>query len=502
MRIAVIGAGTSGIVAARVLLRFGHEVVVFERSDAIGGVWARAYPEVRLQNVAEHYRLGDVPWPFVPDLHPTAAQIRAYLAAVVAHAGIDIRTRHEVVAMREQPGGWLVEHRSPDGGDGRAAFDHVVIAVGHYGHGKDAAGLPGRARFAGAVLTEHDIDNLDALAGKDIAVVGFGKSAVDMAAFAAERGSRVHHVFRAPRWMMPRHMLGKHMAEVVFARMSTALMPAWVHPSPAEAWLHAHLQPVVDGFWRLLALGVRAQMGLHGLWRDPEVRRRVALLVPEEPLPYHLRASLALAPDSYMPAVIAGRILPGRGEVAGLSEHGLDLVDGRAVPCDTVILAVGHKGHSFPYLPAHLRPLLEGEPDGVQLYRHILHPRIPHLSFAGFNHGLLHVPGVEMATLWLCAHLRGDLVLPPVEDMERSIAHVRDWKRQNVLFEATRSCGVAGRFHQYLDVLLADLGVRPYRKAGLLAELVGAYTAADYGGVLDEYERVRGAPRAPLPLST
>ena len=127
-RIAIIGGGISGISAARVLLRFGHEVVVLERGPRLGGVWAVTYPEVRLQNIAEQYRLSDFPWPFPPDLHPTREQILRYLGEVVAHFHIDLRLSQKVVAMNEAPEGWDVEIESPDGAS-RERFDFVVIAI-------------------------------------------------------------------------------------------------------------------------------------------------------------------------------------------------------------------------------------------------------------------------------------------------------------------------------------------------------------------------------------
>lgn len=107
--------------------------------------------------------------------------------------------------------------------------------------------------------------------------------------------------------------------------------------------------------------------------------------------------------------------------------------------------------------------------------------------------------------LWLGALLRGDLELPPVAEMERQIEVVRAWKREHILFEPSRSCAIATRFHQYLDVMLGDLGLSPYRKRWPLAELVGPYTAADYAGLFEEYERKRASwsgPRRPLPLAT
>ena len=50
-RIAVIGAGISGIAAASVLIKNGFVPVLFEKHEKIGGVWATAYPDVHLQNI-------------------------------------------------------------------------------------------------------------------------------------------------------------------------------------------------------------------------------------------------------------------------------------------------------------------------------------------------------------------------------------------------------------------------------------------------------------------
>ena len=132
--------------------------------------------------------------------------------------------------------------------------------------------------------------------------------------------------------------------------------------------------------------------------------------------------------------------------------------------------------------------MLESEPDGAQLYRHLIHPHIPNLGFAGFNHGFMHIPAVEIGTLWLCAYLRGEIKLPPVEEMERSIEHIRAWKRANIQFEPSRSLATNTRFQQYIDILLKDLGVSPYRKLpNIFAEIFGRYGSSDYKDIVKEY---------------
>ncbi len=105
-RIAVIGAGISSIAAANIFKKQGYEAVVFDKSAEIGGVWAVAYPEVRLQNISSQYHLSDFPWTFTPDLHPTKTQIQQYLDAAVNHFQIDIRLNHEVLALKELENGW------------------------------------------------------------------------------------------------------------------------------------------------------------------------------------------------------------------------------------------------------------------------------------------------------------------------------------------------------------------------------------------------------------
>ncbi|MBK8256708.1 MAG: NAD(P)/FAD-dependent oxidoreductase [Polyangiaceae bacterium] len=504
MKIGVIGSGISGIAAAKVLAKAGHDVTVFERSPAVGGVWAQAYPGVHLQNVASHYHFSDFPWPFKPELHPTGEEIFRYLKMAVEHYKLKVLLEHEVVALTEEENGWRAEVKAP-GGRVVEQFDYVIVAVGHYTQDKAELELPGREQYQGKVVTERDIRDLSVLENKRVTVVGFGKTAVDMVAFAADRGAEVHHVFRMPRWLLPQYVGGIHMAKILFARSATVMIPAWVHPSELENKLHTELSGVVDAYWKLITFVVRAQTGLHPVHIDAGARARMRELTPDEPLTFELRAASALAPKGHYPNVLSCRVIPVRGQVKALSEAGVVLADGREIESDLVVIAIGAKGPAFPFLPENYRELLESESDGAQLYRHLVHPRIQRLAFAGFNHGFMHVPTVEIGTLWLAAHLRGDLVLPSPEEMEGSAAKVADWKRTHSLFEPARAYGTSMRFHQYLDVLLGDLGLNPRRKKNAFMEWMAAYTADDYRDVEEEYERVRVGrtePRKPLALDT
>lgn len=499
MRIAVIGAGISGVAAAAVLQRDGHEVVVYERGQSPGGVWANTYPKVTLQNTAPQYHISDFPWPFEPELHPTAEQIRRYIAAAIEHFDVDVRLGHEVTSLEERPNqqGWAVT-----GAHGGEAFTHehdfVLVAVGQYTQPKAEVELPGRERFAGQVVTERDIHSPSRFAGKRVVVVGFGKSAVDIAKLASEGGAAsVTHLFRTPRWLLPVYLLGfVHASHAMFTRAGSVMMTSWAQPTRAETILHERLSPVVEGFWGTMSKVFWLQARSAGLGRGAPAVERLRRLRPEHPMLLDMRSAAALAPKGYFRAVAAGEIEPVHAELLGFSERGVRLRDAqteteRELACDVVVLSLGSRCPVFPFMPSKYRALLEGEPDGVQLYRHLIHPRIPRMAFTGYNHGFLHIPMVEVGALWIAALLAGELELPSVAEMEATIERVRAWKRANVTFEPSRACAVSTRHQQYLDIMMQDLGLSPYRKPNPIAEVFLRYGASDYAGLIEQHQRRR-----------
>jgi len=501
MRVAIIGSGVSGIAAAKTLKRLGFDIVVYEKSDRIGGIWATAYPGVTLQNVAEHYRFTDFDWPFVPELHPTAEEVRRYLDAAVAHYGLDIWLGHKVEALSERADGWDVTVSSASG-TSTLSFDYVVVANGHYSEATPSHILPGSDLFAGEIVNERELGNLDRFSGRRVLVVGFGKTAVDIASFAAERNAKVTHLFRSPRWLLPRSVFGHDISTIVPTRMSARMSPSWVHPWPGAKFMHRYLPWLVRYYWWLTELLFRSALGLHPFHADRDARRRIAALEPEDPLTYQMRAAVALAPPYYYASVVRGEIEPVKGILTGFDQTHALLSDGRRLEADMVVLAIGSPTPDFPFLPEAARQLMTSTPGGTQLYRHLIHPRLERLAFAGFNHGYFHIPAVEVATVWLAAVMAGDIVLPDAAEMEASAARVADWKARNMLFEPNRAHGIGGRQHHYLDTLLRELGVNPNRKSNAISDFTEPYWAKDYAGVADEYERQRGTPRPALPLDT
>ncbi len=499
--VAVIGGGVSGIAAANVWRRCGYDVVVYESSEAVGGLWCKAYPGVRLQNTSPQYVFAEFDWPFEPDRHPTGEQLLRYLRAAVAHFDLDVRLKHRVQSMEEVDDGWTLTIRSADG-EHRETFCHVVVAIGQYpADDKFRPQLPGESDFNGKIV--HAVQSLDQFDGRRVVVVGNGKTALDMASLAGERAQACTHVFRTPRWQIPDFLLGIDYTRPLFSRIGTIMMPSWVHPSAAERALHDRLAFVVNSFWTAIAELFRFQYRRQaGSGANRSVLDEVT--PPTAQFQTDLRSATPVAPPNYHAQLVSGAIIPIRDEVAGLHAHGVTLTSGKQIDCDVVALCLGNAQPQFPFLPEDYRALMEQPRGGAQLYRHLIHPKIPNVGFAGFNHGFLHIATAEMGALWQVAVRRGELELPSQHDMLASMKRVADWKAEHQSFEPSRNFAVSTRFQQHLDVLLTELGFSPYRKLpNVFAELLSRYSPADYQGVVDTYLKraaKRSTPLKSLPL--
>lgn len=500
-KIAVIGAGISAIAVARILKRAGHEVIIFEKSHEVGGIWATTYPRVSLQNTRAHYFFSDFDYPEQPNLHPTGEQVLRYLNQAVAHWALDVRYKHEVISSEFENDLWTLKIATPEG-EQQQSFDFVVVATGQYNAEKPENEFPGFEKFNGHVLTEIDIDTLDVFNDKRVAVVGFGKSAVDMAVFAHEQGAKVDHVFRTPRWLLPFKIFGVHYAKLLFNRASTTMMPSWAHGSGVAKFMHRYLGFLPALFWMMIKGILKLRLKLLAIKSGDGAAARLKLVTPSHEFVPDLRSALALAPINYYEYIASGEITPHHTEVSSFDEHGLVLKDGSRIACDTVVLSTGSKKPAYRFLPERYRKLIEGEDDGTQLYRHMLQPGIPSLAFAGLNHGFMHVPSAEVGALWLCELLDGRIALPSDSEQLKIIDEIREWKRANIHFEPSRSCAVNTRFQQYNDIILKDLGLNPYRKMpNIFAECFAGYGAGDYAGLVDEFFATRESRGVRSPLN-
>ena len=168
-RVAVIGAGPTGLTGAYYLARKGYQVDVFESEEKPGGVMAYGIPEYRLPwHVIEHE---------IENMKKTGLQI---------HCG-----KHISAAEFEQM---------------KQDYDATLIAIGAQKvsrmrvPGEDLEGVYHGLNFLKRVALKGDID----LKGKKVAVIGGGNTAIDSARTSVRLGaSEVHIIYRRTQDDMP-----------------------------------------------------------------------------------------------------------------------------------------------------------------------------------------------------------------------------------------------------------------------------------------------------------
>ncbi|KMT03397.1 hypothetical protein BVRB_8g190850 [Beta vulgaris subsp. vulgaris] len=217
-KIAIIGAGISGVAAAKQLSK--HEPVVFEATDSIGGVWKHAsFNSTKLQTPRCDYEFSDFPWPDRDNSSfPSYAEIIDYLHSYATHFDVlkFVKFRSKVVELRyigqgnHHGGGeaeygqlmtghpaWEVAVQTGDDFDSieRYTFEFVVVCIGKYGDIPKIPTFPpkkGPEIFKGKVLHTLDYCKLSKeeasslVRGKSVAIVGYKKSAIDLAVECAE----------------------------------------------------------------------------------------------------------------------------------------------------------------------------------------------------------------------------------------------------------------------------------------------------------------------------
>ncbi len=352
-RVCVIGAGPSGLAAAKSCLVAGLPVVVFEKGDRVGGNWvfnaktghSSVYENTHIISSRAWSEFEDFPMPTDYPDYPSHRQVQAYFESYARHFGVVdvIRFGHEVQHVRPLDGNrWEVQVRGPDGTKTVETFDAMMVANGHHWDPKMPE-YPGH--FDGRLMHSHDFKGVDeSWRGARVLVIGGGNSACDVAVESARVASAVRLSMRSPQWFMPKFLFGQP-TDVIAAR--SAWVPGWIRQITFTLLLR-----VMQGRYR--------QYGL------PEN--------PRPPLTQHPTLNSDL-----LDFIRHGRIAPRPG-VASLDGHDVVFSDGRREPYDIICACTGF-WTTFPFFDTALINFRHVEK--VPLYRRMLHPKFPTLYFIG-----------------------------------------------------------------------------------------------------------------------
>jgi thioredoxin reductase len=424
--VAVIGAGAAGLVSARWLREAGLDVVVFERTQAIGGIWrpdtGLAYPSLRTNTSKQRTAFSDLTFDASAPDFPAREEVLAYLERYADVVGIRpaIRFGRSVTSVRPaETAGWTI--------DGEP-FDFVVVASGLFGIAREPA-LAGRERFRGTILHSSAFRDASAYVGRDVVVAGAGSSGADIAVELATHARSVNVAIREMPTFTPKVFRGR--------------------PYDHRATRLARLLPQRLRGWRAERI-IAAEYARRGLPLDEVTINRT--------------------PGTDLLDAVASGGVAIRPALAGLEERGAIFADGSRADSDAVILATGYSP-DFPFLPEGLPERIAG---ALALFRLVFPPDIASLAFVG----MARVSGpvftvAELQARWVAAVFSGRVKLPPAEAMRREI------EDRLARARAAQDDQMRVELLPYADDIAGRIGAKPslWRRPGLL---VSPVMAADY----------------------
>lgn len=415
MRVGVVGAGVAGLVTAKVLTEVGHDVVVYDRTPDVGGVWSatRRYPGLCTQSPRDTYAFSDFPMPRDLPEWPTGEQVAAYLAAYAAHTGVDRLLRLETEVTAAVPGerGWeLATSAGPD------TVDHLVVANGVFCEPAMPT-FPGVEEFTaagGQVLPATGLHDAEQVRDRHVVVLGYGKTACDVAVAVGPAAAATTVVARQLVWKVPRFVGGfLNFKHLLLTRLGESLF-RYRYLRGIETFLHGPANGLRSRILDSLGPVSARQFGLRELG-----------LVPTGCFEDIVRGAIGLTTDGFYEAVRAGEIAVRRDRtiVRLLEKDGapyLELDDGTVLRADTLVCATGFR-QGVPFLPDDVVARLHDERGNFLLYRQILPTDVADLTFAGYNSSFFSPLNAEMAAAWIAAHLAGRVDLPAAADMRRQV---------------------------------------------------------------------------------
>ena len=422
-KVCIIGAGSSGIVAAQVLDAQGIPFDCFEKGSQIGGNWryendngmSSAYRSLHINTSRRVMAFKSLPMPENYPDYPDHFQMAAYFDEFADHFGLreKISFRTEVTGVEPADGEWAVTTKAESGAQATERYRAVLVANGHHWDPRwPEPAFPGAGEFEGEQLHAHHYREPDVLRGKRVLVLGLGNSATDIAVESSRIADKTFLATRRGAYVIPKYVNGKPIDEL--SNPITSMTPLAVQRFFAM---------------RALAVASAADPTAYGLPKPDHRLLEAHPTVSSEFLPRLGHGDITAKPN-------IDRFTGGRG---------VRFVDGSEEEIDLVIYCTGYK-ITFPFF----RPEVLSAPDNkLPLFRRVVSVERPGLYFVGFIQPLGPImPLAEAQVEWIADLLAGRAALPSPAEMRQEIAVEEE--RQRKRFVASKRHTVEVDFYPYL----------------------------------------------------
>ncbi|WP_141731791.1 flavin-containing monooxygenase [Oligoflexus tunisiensis] len=402
-KVAIIGAGSSGMIACRELKVRGIPFDCFEKGSQAGGNWifkndngmSAAYRSLHINTSRQQMEFLCFPMPRHYPTYPHHSQIAEYFDAFLDHFRLkeDITFNTEVKkAEPQKDGSWQLTLANGT----QPVYDAVIVANGHHWDPRwPEPAFPGE--FHGITMHSHaylDPTEPHELIDRNVLVVGMGNSAMDIACELGNRGV-ARNVYLS-------------------ARSGTHIMPKFFGSRPADAFLR---HPGREPFWwehivpyqyfekvafPLISWKIRRAVGRPEDYGLPKPRHAFGMAHPTISSEVHIRLG-------------SGDIKP-KPNIKELQGDRVQFVDGSVVPIDAIIYATGYK-ISFPFFDKTVLPY---ENNDLPLFKRMMSPRYDNLLFLGLVQPLCSImPIAELQASFMGDYLLGTYRLPDKDTMDK-----------------------------------------------------------------------------------
>jgi cation diffusion facilitator CzcD-associated flavoprotein CzcO len=353
-RVGIIGAGPSGLAAAKNLQEYGvTDITVFEKNTCIGGNWAydehnnhsSVYETTHIISSKRWSQFDDFPMPAEYSDYPSHEQLLDYFNEYARHFSLVHYIKFSMTVLQVAQIGnnqWRVLVQDQHGAAHQHEFDYLLVANGHHWD-PFLPTYPGD--FKGQLIHSHQYKKAEPYQGKRVLIVGGGNSACDIAVETARVSERTSISMRRGYHIFPKFIFGKP-TDVAVAKIQ---------------WMPGRLRQL---FIKLIIRAVQGRYQKYGL-ANPDCG----------PLEIHPTINSEL-----LYSIRHGKLTTRPG-IKHFSGHEVHFVDGSYDDFDVVIFATGYN-ISFPFFSGEER-LNFTNATKVPLYRKMMHPEFETLYFIG-----------------------------------------------------------------------------------------------------------------------
>ncbi|XP_060083830.1 flavin-containing monooxygenase 5-like [Ylistrum balloti] len=411
-KVAIIGAGASGLPAIKSCLEEGMQPICFEKSNQLGGLWnytsevLEDQPCVMRSTVIntskEMLSYSDFPVPKDYAMFMHHSYVLKYLHLYAKQFDlakyIRLQTQVESVVMAkdfETTGRWdLTVKDIQTGEESTMTYDAVMVCTGQHTY-KYTPEFPDMENFDGRIMHSHDYRDSRGYDNQKVIVVGVGNSGVDTAVDLSRSSKKVYLSTRRGCWVSKRIASNGVPNDMNSYRRCMLAIKKYI-PTGILEWIMIQQS-------------------------NQQFDHKVYSLKPE-----HGYFSQHPTINDDLPNRIASGSIIVKPNISRFLKNGVEFEDGTTEnDIDTIVLATGYK-YNFPFLD---KSLVEVKDNRVDLYKHLFPTNLKHntLAVVGIMQQIGAVFPISELQCRLSARVfKGDIQLPSRSEMWNDINRKRD----------------------------------------------------------------------------